>query len=349
MMNIEIEHRKIGEGYPCYIIAEAGINHNGSVKIAKQMIDVAKECKVDAVKFQTFTAEEFVNNEDETYEYKSQGKQIKEPMMKMFKRHEFTEEEWSEIVSYCNKKNLTFLSTPQNISDLELLLDYGISAIKVGSDDLTNLELLETYSKKGLPMLISTGMGYMSEIDEAIRTIKKYNNKLAVFHCISSYPTEFSEVNLKAIKTLQKSYPRVVVGFSDHTFGIEAPIAATALGMKIYEKHFTLDHDMQGPDHKFSANPNQLNKIVKGIRNIERGLGDGKIRPSKNELDMREIAQRSIVANSKLQKGKIITEDDLIFKRPGTGIPPKNKKYLLGRKLNETVEKNELITLDKLK
>jgi N-acetylneuraminate synthase/N,N'-diacetyllegionaminate synthase len=345
MRRIKISNKYVGENEPCFIIAEAGINHNGDINIAKKMIDIAKDCGVDAVKFQTFTAKNFIRGKKETYEYKSQGKKVKESMLKMFQRHEFKRSEWEEIAAYCRKKKIIFFSTPQDTENLNLLLEIGIPAIKVGSDDLINSPLLEEYSKKGLPMLISTGMAYMSEIDEAVKIIKKYNNELIIFHCVSSYPTNFDELNLNVIKTLQTNYSDCIIGFSDHSEGTVAAIISTALGSKVFEKHFTLDKNMKGPDHRFSADPSELKEIVKKIRTTELYLGSPDKKPTAKEIKIRKIAHRSIVAIIDILKGEVLTKENLSFKRPGTGLPPKLIKNILGKKAKKNIKKNEIINL----
>lgn len=348
MKSIKISNKLIGGQEPCFIIAEAGINHNGDISIAKKMIDLAINCGVDAVKFQTFTAKEFVSNESEMFEYKSQGKKVKESELKMFERNEFSQEEWKEIANYCKKRKIIFFSTPQNISNLELLLKIGVPAIKVGSDDLVNLPLLEEYSKKGLPMIISTGMAYLSEVDEAVRTVRKNNKDLAVLHCVSSYPAEFEELNFKKIETLKKAFPECVIGYSDHSSGVTANIIATALGAKIIEKHFTLDKNMPGPDHWFSADPKELKELVQGIRNTEKALGSSEIKPTESEAKMRAPAHRSITAAKDIKKGELLTKEKIVVKRPGTGILPKFIPFIIGRKAKQDIKKGELIALKKL-
>lgn len=341
---IQIGKRKIGENFPCFIIAEAGINHNGDLNIAKKMIDVAVESGVDAIKFQTFKAKEFVNNEKEIYEYESQGKKVKESMLKMFKRYEFNENDWRAISQYCKKRGIIFFSTPQNVSDLNLLLRIGVPAIKVGSDDLVNLPLQKQYSKKGLPMIISTGMAYLSEVDEAVRVIRDNNKKLAILHCVSSYPADFEELNLRGIETLKKAFPYCVIGFSDHSWGITAALTAVSLGAHILEKHFTLNRNMSGPDHRFSSDIEELKALVEQVRNVEKSLGASDIKPTINEMKMRNLAHRSLVASGDIRKGEKFTARNMTVKRPGTGLPPKFFDVVLGKKAAKTIKKNELIT-----
>ncbi|WP_252250250.1 N-acetylneuraminate synthase family protein [Clostridium sp. ZBS13] len=343
------DYRYIGNDEPCFIIAEAGINHNGDIDIAKKMIDIAKECGVDAIKFQTFKAEEFISNKKEMYTYKSQGKEITESMYEMFKRYEFTKSEWLEIASYCNDKDIIFFSTPQNPSDLDFLLQIvELPVIKVGADDLTNLELMSYYASKSKPMIISAGMAYISEIEDAVEVIRKENNEeLIILHCVSSYPAGAEEVNLNKMNTIKHAF-EVITGFSDHTIGTTASIGAVTLGAKVIEKHFTLDKNMNGPDHWFSSDAEEIKKLVNDIRYIERALGSSQVKPTKNELETRKVGRRSIVAAGNIKKGDTLTEELLIFKRPGTGINPKFKKMLVGRTAKCNINIDEVIDFEKL-
>lgn len=346
MNKIKINNYKhIGENEPCFIIAEAGINHNGDINIAKKMIDVAKECGVDAIKFQTFKAEEFIADKNEIYTYKSQGKEIRESMYEMFKRYEFTKDEWIEIVNYCSEKNIIFFSTPQNPSDLDFLMEIvDLPVIKVGADDLTNLELLTYYASKGKPMIISAGMAYISEIEDAVEVIRKEsNNELVILHCVSSYPTEAQEVNLKKMNTIRQAF-EVITGFSDHTIGTTAAVGAVALGAKVIEKHFTLDKYMAGPDHWFSSDIEEIKKLVNDIRYIEKSLGSSQVKPTEKEMEMRKIARRSIVVTKDLNVGDVIEKEKLDYKRPGNGLPPKCAKYFLNKKAKSNIKSGEIIT-----
>lgn len=341
------ENRYIGENEPCFIIAEAGINHNGDIDIAKKMIDAAKDIGVDAIKFQTFKAEEFISDKDETYTYKSQGKEITESMYEMFKRYEFTKEEWIEIAEYCKQKDIIFFSTPQNPSDLDFLMSIvDLPVIKVGADDLTNVELMSYYASKGKPMIISAGMAYISEIEDAVEAIRKEeNNDLVILHCVSSYPAQAEEVNLRKMNTIKQAF-EVVIGFSDHTIGTTASIGAVALGAKVIEKHFTLDKNMPGPDHWFSSDVDEIKKLVKDIRYIEKALGSSQVRPTEKEMQNRSVCRRSIVVKEEIQNGDILTRDKLEFKRPGNGLPPKFINYVIGKTVKRNMLKNELLTID---
>lgn len=349
MNNIRIGNKLVGEGKPCYIIAEIGINHNGDIDLAKRMIDEAKACEVDAVKFQVFKSEDFISEDCSTYTYKSKGETITEPMIEMFKRYEFGDDEFKDIFEYCKKKEIEFFVTPQNPSDLDFVLAIiDMPAIKVGSDDLTNVELLNYYAGKKKPLIISSGMAYISEIEDAVNIINDTGNTdLAILHCVSSYPTEADEINLRKILTIKQAFD-VIVGFSDHTIGCTASIGAVVFGAKVIEKHFTLDKNLPGPDHWFSANPDEMRELVREIRVIEKALGSSVVKPSKKEMEMRKLARRSIVASKYISKDDTITEDLIQFKRPGTGLPPKFVDYIIGKKAKVNIKNNELITFDKV-
>lgn len=350
MRTLPIGPRLIGEGQLTFIIAEIGINHNGDLDTAKKMIDAAKACGVDAVKFQTFNTEEFISDRTQTYTYYSEGKKVTESMFEMFKRYEFTENQWVEVLDYCKKKKIIFFSSPQNPSDLDFLLSIAdLPAIKVGSDDLVNLPLLKYYASKQLPMIISAGMASLAEVESAVDCIRNTGNRdLTVLHCVSSYPTEAQDVNLRKMKTIEQAF-QVVVGFSDHTIGTTAAIAAVALGAKAIEKHFTLDKNLPGPDHWFSIDTKELKDLVNNIRYTEAALGSPIVTPTKKENEMRKIARRSIVAKRKIRKGKVITEDMINFKRPGFGLAPMFVKYIVGKKAINDIAENERITFDNVR
>jgi sialic acid synthase SpsE len=349
MEKITIDKRTIGGDEPCFIVAEAGINHNGNVDIAKKMIDAAKKIGVDAIKFQTYRTGDFISNPRQIYTYRSQGKTVTESMFKMFKRYEFNKKEWKEIVNYCGKNRITFFSTPQNPSDLDFLLEIiDLPIIKVGSDDLTNLELLRYYGSKNKPMIISAGMAFMSEIEDAVTAIKETgNNDLIVLHCVSSYPVEPSEINLRKMLTIKQAFD-VIIGFSDHAEGAVASLAAVALGAKVIEKHFTLDRNLAGPDHYFSANPREFTGLIKNIRYLEKAMGTYEIKPTAKEMEMRDIARRSIVAAKDIARGSIITRSTIQYKRPGLGLAPKFVGTILNKKARRNIKKDELITPEKI-
>lgn len=316
---------------PCFIVAEAGLNHNGDVALAKKMVDVIKECGADCIKFQTFRSSGIISDPSLTYTYMSQGKQITELQSKMFRRCELSKKDWEEIIAYCKKKNVVFSTTAQNPSDLDLILSLtDLPFIKVGSDDLTNLDLLTYYAAKGKPMIISAGMAYASEIEDAIRIIQETGNKnIVVLHCVSSYPAAAEEVNLSKIHTIKDAFG-VEVGFSDHTVGSTAAVGAIYFGATVIEKHFTLDHNLPGPDHWFSTDPGELKSYVRDVRFAEQAIGNSVLVPTKKEIAMRKIARRSIVAKTDIKKGDCLSRANLECKRPGIGLPPKYISFLIG-------------------
>ena len=330
---IRIGNRTIGKGYAPFIIAEAGINHNGDIKLAKKMIHVAKEAGADAVKFQTFHAEEFIQDKTAAYTYHSQGKEVTESMFDMFKRNEFTKNEWSEIVEFCKETDIHFLSTPQNVSDLELLIKLGIDAIKVGSDDFINIPLIQRYAQEKLPLLLSCGMADEEEIESTLTAAGAFYGKpIVLLLCTSEYPTPPKDVNISKLKTLSNKYPQIILGLSDHTQSNEAAVMALTLDAVVFEKHFTIDHDLPGPDHWFSNDPQELKSWVKSIRISHEMMGSDLLKPTEAEQEMRKLAHRSITASKDIHMGDILSEQNLTMRRPGKGIPAKEWNGIIGRK-----------------
>lgn len=340
---IKIGNRTIGMGVP-YTIAEAGINHNGSMDLAFKMIDVAKLAGVDAIKFQTFKAEEFIFDRSLTYTYISQGKKITESQFDMFKRYEFSTEEWREIKRYCDKIGLTFLSTPQNISDLNFLLELGIPAIKIGSDDFTNYPLVRAYSQKNLPLILSSGMADLDEVYKTLECVGALQGfPVILLVCTSLYPTDAEYANLLRIKHLQSLFPNIPIGFSDHTRGVTASIAAVGLGSVCFEKHFTLSHDLPGPDHWFSLNKEELALWSDSIREAHVMLGTGDVKPSHPELEMRKVCRRSIVAATNIAAGEFLDVQNISLKRPGTGLSSESWNLLIGKKATRNLLAGEML------
>jgi N,N'-diacetyllegionaminate synthase len=343
--SIIISGKELKHNSEPFIVAEAGINHNGELNNAYQMIDVAKKSGVDAVKFQTFKAREFVADETQMFTYKSQGKSVTESMLEMFERYEFSREDWFKIKEYCDQSEITFLSTPQNVSDLELLLELGIDAIKVGSDDFTNLPLLKEYTKTKLPLIVSSGMADMAEIFEALETIGTFDGYPTILlQCTSAYPTPIEQVNLNKLKTLKGAFPNVTLGFSDHTQGSLASSLAVALGAVFFEKHFTLSHDLPGPDHWFSEDPTGLKEWVDSIRASFTMMGSHLLRPTSSEQDMKKLARRSIVAKTEILPGELLSLENLVLRRPGTGLEPKLLNKIISKKAINTIAKNQVLS-----
>lgn len=344
-MKIQIGSKIIGEDTSPIIIAETGINHNGDLSLAKKMILAAKEAGVDAVKFQTFQTEEFIQDKEEMYTYQSQGVQVTESQYEMFKRTEFSEEEWKEIKSFCTEQDIIFLSTVSGLEGLELLLRIGVDAIKVGSDDFVNLPLLEKYEKYGLPMIVSCGMATEEEIAVTLRTLRaKEGHPVSLMLCTSEYPTPPGDVNAKKLLTISEKFPEVVPGLSDHTQGSTAAVIATAYGAKVFEKHFTLDHNLPGPDHWFSADPVELKEWVDGIRTAYVMLGNPALKPTKTEEEQRKVMHRSITAATEIKAGEVLTSENLVLLRPGDGIGAIHWEAIMGKRAKHDISSGSKLT-----
>ena len=346
MPEIAIGSRLIGRDHAPFIIAEAGINHNGELVKALDMVRVAKQAGADAIKFQTFKAAEFVGDPDQAFTYRSQGKEVTEPMLAMFRRCELAPDAWGAIKAECNEQDITFLSTPQNRTDLDLLLQVGVPAIKVGSDDLTNLPLLESYAATRLPLILSCGMADLAEVYRSLQCVGALAGYPTVLLlCTSQYPTPPADVNLKKLVTLQSVFPMIPIGFSDHTVGPMASSLACALGACVFEKHFTLGNDLPGPDHWFSESPDGLSTWVQSIRTAYTMLGSDIVRPTEAELEMRKLARRSIVAIRDIQIGERLDVSNIALRRPGTGLPPDLFGSLLGGTALRNLRAGELLRL----
>ena len=349
MNEITIGKKKISKKNSPYIIAEVGINHNGEIEKAYKMIEIAKDAGGDCVKFQTFKAEEFIGDPNQAYTYQSQGKEITESMLEMFKRYEFSEEEWFRIKKKCDDVGITFLSTPQNRSDLDLLLKVGISAIKVGSDDFNNLPLLKEYTRTKLPMLLSCGMADAEEVNQAMKAVRfKDGYPVVLLVCTSLYPTQPKDVNILRLKTLSETFPGLVLGFSDHTQESIAAILAVGLGAVVFEKHFTLDNNLPGPDHWFSENPNSLKQWIGSIRTANTMRGSSKVQPTLQEINVRDISRRSVVVIQDIKVGDVISLENCALRRPGTGISPAQFEDVLGRKAIKDIKSNTLLRWEDL-
>jgi N-acetylneuraminate synthase/N,N'-diacetyllegionaminate synthase len=343
-MKVKISNKLIGNGEPCFIIAEAGVNHNGSVEMAKKLIDAAKDAGADAVKFQTFKAEDVVIEKAEKAEYQKETTGTEESQYEMIKQLELQENDFKELADYAKKKGIIFLSSPFDKESVDLLEGMNVPAYKIASGEITNFPLLKHIAKKGKPIILSTGMSTLGEVEEALNVFRSEGiEEVILLHCVSNYPAMMVDVNLRALETLKQAF-QIPVGFSDHTLGITVPIAAVALGACVIEKHFTLDRSLPGPDHKASLEPDELKEMVKAIRDVEKSLGDGLKRPTKSEEEIKRAARRSIVAKVDILKGTIIIEDMLDLKRPGTGIEPKYMEMIIGKRAKIDIKKEDLIT-----
>jgi len=329
-----------------FIIAEAGVNHNGSIKLAKQLIDVAYEAGVDAVKFQTFKATNLVSKNAQKAQYQKENMNDEDDsQFNMLKKLELDVDTHKKLISYCNSKNIMFLSTPFDHDSIELLNDLGLEIFKIPSGEITNLPYLRHIGKLDKKVILSTGMADIGEIEDALYILIQAGTKkenITVLHANTMYPTPMEDVNLKAMVTVGNTFD-IAYGYSDHTLGIEVDIAAVALGASCIEKHFTLDCTMDGPDHKASLEPDELKKMVSSIRNIELALGSSVKKPSKSETPNIKIARKSIVANCKIKKGKILSEEKLIIKRPGDGINPMRWDEVVGSVALKDYDEDDLI------
>jgi N,N'-diacetyllegionaminate synthase len=328
------------------IIAEAGVNHNGSIDLAKQLIDVAAEAGVDYIKFQTFRADKIASKVAVKAEYQKKTTGGDEGQLQMLKKLELSYDDHIELINYCREKSVSFLSTPFDLESIDLLKELGINIGKIPSGEITNRPYLLKMARSFNQLILSTGMADRSEVEQAINVLidgGARKEDLVVLHCNTEYPTPYEDVNLHAMTAMGREFS-VRVGYSDHTEGIEVPIAAVALGASMIEKHFTLDRSMEGPDHKASLEPAELVKMVRSIRNIEKALGSALKTPSPSEIKNRTIARKSLVALRDLPAGHVLTEEDITTKRPGTGISPMLIDKLLGRKLLQPIKEDDLFT-----
>jgi len=327
------------------IIGEAGVNHNGDLNIARKLIDVAVEAGVDMVKFQTFITEEGITGNAEKAKYQLSATDKKETQFEMLKKLELDREAHEELIRHCNHKGIRFLSTAFDHPSIDLLNELNIPLYKVPSGEITNLPYLRHIGRMGKPVILSTGMATLKEVEDAINVLRESGTpkgEITVLHCNTSYPTPMEDVNLKGMLTIRDEL-EVKVGYSDHTLGIEIPIASVAMGASVIEKHFTLDRGMEGPDHKASLDPCELKAMVNAIRNIENALGDGVKRPSSSEMENKSVARKSIVAARDILEGEILTKEDLVAKRPGTGISPMKWDEIIGTIAQRDFSKDEAI------
>ncbi len=328
-----------------FIIAEAGVNHNGDIELAKKMIDAASEAGADAVKFQTFKADKIVSINAPKAEYQIENTNSTESQYQMLKKLEMDKETHLELIEYCKKKNIMFLSTPFDIDSINMLVELGIDIIKIPSGEITNLPYLREVARKRKKVILSTGMSNMQEVKDAVKVLKQNGTEdITVLHCNTQYPTSMDDVNLRAMVSMREKL-NLPVGYSDHTQGIEVPIAAVAMGATVIEKHFTLDKTMEGPDQKASLEPNELTEMVKAIRNIEKALGDENKDITESERDNLLIVRKSIVAACRIEKGDVYTEKNLTVKRPGNGISPMKWDEIIGKVADITYEVDEMIEL----
>lgn len=334
-LNIKIAGKQIGQTRPVFIVAEAGINHNGSVRIAKKMISSAKDCGADAIKFQTFKAYDLASKNSKYF--------------KIFEKVEIDYTDLGELSDHAKKEGIVFFSTPFSEEAVDILADLRVPAFKIASGDITHIPLIRYVASKKKPVIISTGMSNFAEIDSAVRAIKSQkNDKIVIMHSVTSYPTPPSDANLKTINTLERRY-KYPIGYSDNGSGVLVPIIAVSLGARMIEKHFTLSKKLKGPDHYFSADPSELSTLVKQTRETEKILGDGKKTPQPSELENIQHARRSIVATTDIKKGSKITYDNIAIKRPGTGIMPLNVHRVIGTSARRDIKIDQPIKWSDIK
>ena len=344
--HIKIGKKSIGPEDPCFIIAEAGVNHNGDITLAKKLIDVAVEAGADAVKFQTFKTENVVTPTAEKAEYQKATTGATESQYEMIKRLELSETDFWELSEYAKGAGIIFLSTPFDEESVDLLDQIGVPAFKIPSGEITNYPLLKKIAQKSKPIILSTGMATLGEVEGALNHLKMHGaEEIVLLHCTTSYPAPIASVNLRAMETLRCAF-RVPVGYSDHTEGITIPIAAAAMGARAIEKHFTLDRTLPGPDHRASLEPGELAAMVKAVRDVELARGSGVKCPTEEEEVIKRVARKSVVAKRDIRAGDILTEGDLAIKRPGTGIEPKYFDAVVRRRAKVSIQRDQVIRWD---
>lgn len=338
----------VGSGYPCFVIAEAGVNHNGSLDAALKLVDAAADAGACSVKFQTFEASKLVTKHAQKAEYQKQNTGNNDSQLEMLQQLELSHEEHRAVVAHCRHRGILFLSTPFDEESADFLNDLGVCAFKIPSGEVTNISFLKHVAQFGKPLIVSTGMCRIGEVETAVEALEAVGcRQFVLLHCVSNYPADPSDVNLRAMDTLAAAF-QVPVGYSDHTLGLEVSLAAVARGACVIEKHFTLDRSLPGPDHAASLEPQELKQLVSGIRIIEQCLGTGRKAPAASELGTAAVARRSLVAAADLPEGLLLDEAHLVVKRPGTGLPPSMRPHLLKRRLRRPVAAGSLLTLDDL-
>ncbi len=326
-----------------FVIAEAGVNHNGSVELAFQLVDEALACGADAVKFQTFSADRLVTREAETARYQRKAGVIGESQYDLLKKLELTEAEFQQLHAYCRERGIEFISSPFDEISADFLNELGMRVFKVPSGEITNRPLLEKIAGYGKPIILSTGMCWLEEVGAAMRSLENAGaTDITLLHCVTEYPAPYAEINLSAMQTLASAFG-TKVGYSDHTAGGEMSIAAVAMGAEVIEKHFTLDTHMDGPDHASSLNPQDFRSMVEAIRHVELARGDGRKRPAPCELQNMQVVRKSIAVGRDIAAGEVLTSADLTIKRPGSGLSPALLEAVVGRHAARAIRSDELL------
>jgi N,N'-diacetyllegionaminate synthase len=330
----------------CAVIAEAGVNHNGSIDLAYRLVDAAAQAGADYVKFQTFRAEKLVTRHAPKADYQKQTSGAGESQFEMLKRLELPLSAFRDIAAYCEQSEIAFLSTPFDAESAVFLAEAGMKALKVSSGDLTDIPFLRELGAMRLPIFLSTGMAKLGEVEDALETLEAAGTpleRITVLHCTTEYPAPIEEVNLRAMLALGSAFPRISIGYSDHTEGIDIPIAAAALGARVIEKHVTLDRSMEGPDHRASLEPPELARMVESVRRVTAALGDGRKRPTASELPNRLIARKSIVASRPIAEGEPLSPANLTVRRPGSGMSPAQWDRVVGTRATRAYAADEQI------
>ena len=345
---VDIAGRTIGPGQPCFIVAEAGVNHNGSLETALQMVDTARDAGASAIKFQSFKAERLVTRDAPKADYQRQATDSAKSQLEMLRCLELPADAYAALLDRCRARNILFLSTPFDEESADFLEMLGIAAFKIPSGEITNLPFLAHVARKGKPMIVSTGMSSLADVEAAVRIIRAGGNRqIVLLQCVSSYPADPASANLRAMQTMTTAFG-VPAGYSDHTQGIAVALAAVALGACVIEKHFTLDRHSPGPDHLASVEPDELAALVRGIRTVEAALGDGQKDPASIEANTAAVARKSLVANRDIPIGTILTGDMIGIMRPGTGLPPAMRAYVIGRTARTSIPAGSLLTFEML-
>jgi N,N'-diacetyllegionaminate synthase len=348
VVSVNIAGHAIGFGHPCFIIAEAGVNHNGDLALTRRLIDVAVEAGANAVKFQTYKTELVMSRLAPKASYQLETTDASESQFEMAKALELPADAFALLMAYCEERDILFLSSPFDDESVDLLAGIGVAAFKIPSGEITNLPLLAHVARQGKPMIVSTGMSDLGEVETAVETIRECNNsEIILLHCLSNYPADPASANLRAMLTMSGAFD-TPVGYSDHTPGLEVALAAVAMGASVIEKHFTLDRNMPGPDHLASLEPEELAGLVRGIRTVESALGDGRKQPAFAERNTADVARKSLVAACFIPTGTVLTEDLIAIKRPGTGLPPVMRADLIGRSVRTDVPEDALLTEEML-
>jgi N-acetylneuraminate synthase len=346
MTHVDIAGRKVGPGWPCFVIAEAGVNHNGDLGLARKLIDAAAESGADAVKFQSFQADKLVTKDAVKANYQTRNTDAGESQLDMLRRLELSAADHRELVAHCRRRGVLFMSTPFDDASADLLDELDVPVYKMPSGEVTNLPFLAHVARKRRPMIVSTGMTTLGEVEAAVQTLEAAGNPpFVLLHCVSNYPADPADVNLRAMQTMATAFGRPT-GYSDHTLGDAVTLAAVALGACVIEKHFTLDRNLPGPDHQASLEPAEIAALVRSIRVVEAALGDGRKRPAASEANTAAVARKSLVAAADIPAGASLTEKTIAIKRPGTGLPPAMRPLLVGKTARRDIRAGTLLTLE---